>query len=88
MTPVSQTTSPATALGLLLWAQRSTPQPEEEIADAIADLHAGWSDERKADLYALMAESIGSALPESFGGLVLKLDACYSSNERWAARHG
>ena len=52
----------------------------EPTADAIEALTEGYTDERKADLYALIQESVNKDM--SFEELCTALDGCLRKNDR------
>ena len=72
----------ALTIALLITAQRQRfVDFEHSIQDVLAHLIdlAGWSDERKADLYALIAEKVTAG--DSCIDMERKLDACLWKNE-------
>lgn len=83
--------NPVFSLALLLYAQGNTPEPEADVGYAISELHEDWTDERKADFYALLVEGmdhIDTRFQFSFNAVLQIVKKAYASNEHWAARHG
>lgn len=76
----------ATTLALLIYARRAEG-PESSTHDVLCHLAdiADWSDERKADLYALIAESVTAADP--FFMVDAKVNDALWTNEDWARRY-
>jgi hypothetical protein len=52
----------------------------EVTADALETLYAGWTDERKADLYALLQDSVRPDM--AFADLELMCAAALAANAR------
>lgn len=77
----------ATTVTLLLVAERQRETPGlEEAAYVVLDRYfADWPDEKKADLYALMAERVKGDMP--LGKMEAAVSRCLWDNENgWAAR--
>ncbi len=78
----------ATTVTLLLVAerqQRETPGLEEAAHVVLERYFTDWPDERKADLYALMAERVRGDMPS--GKMEETVSRCLWDNENgWAAR--
>ena len=70
-----------TALTTLLYGK---PEDFEATARAIAVLFTGYSEERKADLYALIAERVHGRM--GFTELSEAVDYCLLKNERYFTR--
>ncbi len=70
------------ALALLIHGgnDAKVEQDYEPIADAIDATMKGYPDEQKADLYALLAETVTPGMP--FGLLCVVVDAALTNNEK------
>lgn len=70
-----------TTLATLLQGCQAKPSSFEyriyQVIDQLIDLQ-GWNDERRGDLYALLAESILE--DDSLGTLIIKVDAALTKN--------
>ena len=62
----------------------SDPAVHDVVAGAIEDITRGYPDEQKADLYALIAESVRPGM--TFENVCRALDAALTSNERHFTR--
>lgn len=73
---------------LILWGARdqSHEQFADQVAAVLAERFRDWSDERKADLYALLAERLTT--DKGFGAFHKDVAYCLKKNEQWASRHG
>lgn len=78
----------ATTVSLLLIAegqQRKGGTFEDDIADVLAAYFREWSDERKADLYALLAEKVKH--DDKLADMQKVVSDCLWNNENnWAQR--
>jgi len=76
------------ALSLTLLILAAKPADADEvtfIADAITQYLEHWTDERKADLYALLAERVVKQM--TFNEMLAAVSHCLWKNEEWL-HHG
>lgn len=64
----------------LALSRASDPAEHDVVAAGIDDITRGYPDEQKADLYALIAESVRPGMP--FAALCEALDKALTNNER------
>jgi len=72
-----------TALATLLAKAKTEPEELSKTALAIEQMFSDWSDERKADLYALVEHAIRDDM--TFAEVQTSLDLCLIRNQE---RHG
>ena len=70
----------AHSLAVLLWSRRSPSHEfDHRLHDVIAALYATWSDARKADLYARIAEAVKPDM--RYASLALACSICTLRNK-------
>ena len=69
---------PACIMAVLFSAHKDQDMLDEEIYSSVAELLDDWPDERKADLYARLAERIDPLM--SFSGMQQAIQDCFDDN--------
>lgn len=80
-----QTRQQATTLATLIWSRKEAGEDLEYAAyEVIGEYMADWTDERKADIYAMLAEELSATMP--FPAMVEAVSECIRRNIAWNLR--
>lgn len=69
----------STSLAVVLWAGKEDEDSlPYKVYEVLADMFEGWPDDRRADLYALLAESLSASM--TFEDFEHTVNVCLTKN--------